>query len=96
MPELQRFLFLPNAGKVEQWVGSEAGGDKPLIYGFPGLGVNRHLMNFSAFFAKLKPSIPFSFVVMFYLKCYKADTRAQLKCKMLKSALSRMSIRESR
>jgi hypothetical protein len=54
VPELQRFLvFTERREKWSRWVGSETGGDKPLIYGFPGLGVNRHLMNFSALFAKL-------------------------------------------
>src|SRR4029077_1372279 len=71
LPELRCFLVFPERReKRSSGVRFKTRGKKPLIDGFPGAEVNGHLVNFSALFVKLKPTLPFPLVVVFDLECY--------------------------
>jgi hypothetical protein len=63
MAELRRFLaFSKRREKRSRGIRSKTGGEKPLVDGFPGLRVNGHVVDFAAFFAKAKPTLPFPLV----------------------------------
>src|SRR5271165_3208502 len=71
VPELKRFLvFSERREKRSRGVRANVGGCKPLVDGFPGLRVHRHLMSLPALFRKPQPALPFPLVVIFDLECH--------------------------
>jgi hypothetical protein len=62
------FVFSERRKKRSSRVGSKAGRYKPVIYGFPGLRVHRHLVNLPALFLKPQPALTFSLIVAFYFE----------------------------